>query len=368
MNSSFPVLTAIGLMSGTSLDGVDAALVETDGLRVRGVGDSVTRPYPDAMRELLRSILGGCGAVADAERDMTLFHADVVRELLALAGKEASEIDVIGFHGQTILHAPEERRTWQIGDGALLASETAIPVVCDFRRADVAAGGQGAPLVPLFHAALCHDMEPPLAVLNLGGVGNVTYIGTGGEADLLAFDTGPANAPLDDWVLQHTGKTFDHDGALAAVGHVDETAVAAFLSDEYFDLIPPKSLDRDDFRLTLKLLTRSLNLADGAATLTAMVAGAVLMAQTHFPRSVKRWLVCGGGRHNPVLMTALRAVLAPGQVIDVDSLGWNGDALEAQAFGFLAVRSLYGFPLSLPGTTGVSEPMRGGVHHTPESV
>lgn len=365
MHSPRSCLTAIGLMSGTSLDGVDAALIETDGVNIHAFGSCVTRPYPEELRTLLRSVFGGVGPIAEAEQAMTLFHADVVQILLQQAGLEAAAVDVIGFHGQTILHRPEEGRTWQIGDGALLARLTGIPVVCDFRSADVAAGGQGAPLVPLFHAALCRDIPGPLAVLNLGGVGNVTYIGGSEPDDLLAFDTGPANAPLDDWILRHTGETYDRDGRLAATGRVEDAAVAAFLSDSYFERTPPKSLDRDDFKLTLDLLTRSLSPADGAATLSAMVAGAVLMAQTHFPQPVHRWLICGGGRHNLTLMNALSAVLSPAVVESADVLGWNGDALEAQAFGFLAVRSLCGLPLSLPGTTGVAEPTSGGVCFKP---
>ena len=360
MSSSRARLKALGLMSGTSLDGVDAALIDTDGTNIFSFGPSLTVPYPEEMRALLRSVFGGTGPVADAERAMTLFHADVVRALLDDAGMSRADIDIIGFHGQTILHRPEEGRTWQIGDGALLARETGISVVCDFRSADVAAGGQGAPLVPLFHAALCRSFDKPLAVLNLGGVGNVTYIGKQ-DGDLLAFDTGPANAPLDDWMRRHTGKTYDQDGGFAATGRIEEAAVAAFLADDYFERLPPKSLDRDDFRLTLDLLTRSLKPADGAATLSAMVAGAVLMAQTHFPEPVHRWIVCGGGRHNKTLMAGLAAILSPATVENADSLGWNGDALEAQAFGFLAVRSLHGMPLSVPGTTGVPEPTPGGV-------
>ena len=263
--------------------------------------------------------------------------------------------DTIGFHGHTIMHRPEERRTWQIGDGALLARLTGIDVVCDFRADDVAAGGQGAPLVPLFHAALAARLDKPLAILNIGGVANVTWLGQD-EGAILAFDTGPGNAPIDDWALRHLGEPVDRGGALARSGRVDAARLAAFLAHPFFDRSPPKSLDRDDFAA---FRDDGLAAADGAATLTAMTAAAVARAAAHFPAPVSRWLVTGGGRHNPVLMDALaRCLGAP--VAAVESAGWNGDALEAQAFAYLAIRSLEGLPLSLPSTTGVVRPMTGG--------
>lgn len=350
-------MLALGLMSGTSLDGIDAALIETDGETVRAFGPALTQPYDESLRGALRSILGGDGPVAEVERRLTESHAQVVDKLLNRAGIAAEAVDVVGFHGHTILHRPEQGRTWQIGDGALLAKLTGIRVVNDFRADDVAAGGQGAPLVPVFHAALVQGQETPLAVLNLGGVGNVTWIGADGE--LRAFDTGPGNALIDDWAFRHCSRPLDLDGELAATGRVDLEVLKRFATHPYFAVKPPKSLDRDDFRAFAEALVGGKGPGDGAATLTAFTARAVALARAHFPQPAKRWLVCGGGRHNPVLMASLQAELAA-PVVNVDELGWNGDALEAQAFAFLAVRTLRGLPLTFPGTTGVDRPLCGG--------
>ena len=353
-------MLALGLMSGTSLDGVDAALVTTDGETVETLGPSMTLAYDPARREALRSVLGGMGEVAAVERDITLFHAEVVRRLLDQAGIGADQVDLIGFHGHTILHRPAERRTWQIGDGALLARETGIKVVNDFRSNDVAQGGQGAPLVPVFHRALAVGQAGPLAVLNLGGVGNVTWIGEAGE--VLAFDTGPGNALMDDWAMIHTGKPVDEDGRLAKAGRIHTSRIAQFLQHPYFQRQPPKSLDRDDFASFAAGLVEGLDAADGAATLVGFTAAAVSAATHHFPKAARRWLICGGGRHNPVLMTALTTHLGI-PVEPVEAVGWDGDAMEAQAFAFLAVRSLRGLPLTYPETTGCNAPLSGGRHH-----
>ena len=350
-------MLALGLMSGTSLDGVDAAIALTDGVAVERLGPALTVPYDTATRDGLRAVLGGIGEVAGIERAITLFHAEAVRQLLDGNGLTAGEIDVVGFHGHTILHRPERRRTWQIGDGALLAQTLGIPVVADFRSADVAAGGQGAPLVPVYHRALAAGIARPLAVLNLGGVGNVTWIGE--DDRLLAFDTGPGNALIDDWALAHTGQPVDVGGKLANLGRADGAAIAAFAAHPYFAKVPPKSLDRDDFRTFAKGLVAGKAAVDGAATLTAFTARAAALAARHFPRPAARWLVCGGGRHNPAIMSALKSELAA-PVDAVEAVGWDGDALEAQAFAYLAIRSRRGLPLSLPTTTGVPRPMQGG--------
>lgn len=350
-------MLALGLMSGTSMDGVDAALVATDGVAVDHFGAALTCPYDPALRERLRSVLGGVGPVAEVEAEMTRFHAEVVRRLLERAGLDQAAVDVIGFHGHTILHRPERRRTWQIGDGALLARLTGIPVVNDFRSNDVLAGGQGAPLVPVYHRALVAGLTRPVAVLNLGGIGNVTWIGD--DDAMLAFDTGPGNALIDDWALVHTGQPVDRDGALALAGHADPERVARFAEHPYFLQRPPKSLDRDDFQSVARALVADMAPADGAATLTAFTARAVARAAEQFPRPVSRWLVCGGGRHNPVLMAALAAELGVA-VEPVETVGWDGDALEAQAFAYLAVRSLRGLPLTFPDTTGAPRPLGGG--------
>jgi anhydro-N-acetylmuramic acid kinase len=348
---------ALGLMSGTSLDGIDAALVETDGTRIRATGAALTVPYADGLRERLRAILGAeapNAEIAAVEREMTHAHADAVARLLAEAGRRPGDVAVIGFHGHTVLHRPEERRTWQLGDGALLAALTGIDVVCDFRANDVARGGQGAPLAPALHAALTGDGETPVVVLNLGGVGNVTWIGDDGA--LLAFDTGPGNALIDEWVQETVGVRYDESGRLAAEGRVDKAALAALLDDPYFDRTPPKSLDRLDFG---REAVSGLSPADGAATLAAFTVGAVIRALTHLPTRPRCILVTGGGRHNATLMRGLAAA-AGVPVEPVEAVGWDGDVLEAQAFAYLAVRTLRGLPLTWPGTTGVKSPATGG--------
>lgn len=338
-------------MSGTSADGVDAAIIETDGETVRAFGPCRTVPYPASLRQAVLAAMAAGEAPPWLEAAVTQANADAARALMADAGPNARPVDLIGLHGQTILHQPERRRTVQIGDGAALAAALGVPVVNQFRVADVAAGGQGAPLVPVFHQALAAALGP-VAVLNVGGVANVTFTGQ----PLLAFDTGPGNALLDDWVGRHTGALFDDGGRLAAQGRVDAGRLAALLAHPYFDRPPPKSLDRHAFTLDA---VEGLAPADGAATLLAFTVGAVARAAPS--ASPRRWLVAGGGRHNAALMVALGTAL--GQVDPVEAVGWDGDALEAQAFAFLAVRSLRGLPLSLPGTTGVPSPMPGGVLH-----
>ncbi len=366
------MLRTIGMMSGTSLDGVDAAWVETDGERIGRLGPRLTLPYDDALRRDLRELLDRAVAAAagnglppddplllDCVQRLTLRHAEAAAAI-------AEPADLIGFHGQTILHRPAgaaARRggggfTWQVGDAAMLAERTGLPVAHDFRSADVAAGGQGAPLVPVFHAALAADLPKPLAVLNLGGVGNVTFIGTDGA--LVAFDTGPANGPLDDWARRHTGAACDWDGALAAAGTPDPEVLARLLAHPFFALAPPKSLDRLDFARALgESGAAALPPADGAATLVAFCAGAVAAALRHLPAPPREWLVGGGGRRNPALMRALRAVL-PQPVRPTEAVNWDGDALEAQAFGVLAARVARGLPLTFPGTTGAPRPLPGG--------
>jgi len=343
---------AIGLMSGTSLDGIDVAMIETDGRDRVIAGPALTLTYSLEFRERLRSVLGGVGPVAEVEGELTRLHADAVEHFLGRYS--GTPIDIVGFHGHTILHRPADRRTWQIGDGALLARRLGLNVVADFRSADVAAGGEGAPLAPLFHDALAANLRKPLAILNIGGVANVTWVGESEE--ILAFDTGPGNALIDDWVRRHTGAAADLDGALARAGTASTVHVERFLESPFFDRSPPKSLDRDDFR---EVMPTGLSLEDGAATLTEMTAAAVAAAARHFPTAPSEWLVTGGGRHNPALVEALRRRLAV-PVRPVEAVGWNGDALEAQAFAYLAVRSVEGLPLSLPTTTGVPRPICGG--------
>jgi anhydro-N-acetylmuramic acid kinase len=340
-------------MSGTSLDGIDVAAIASDGETLVETGPALTLPYPDDFRERLRGVLGGVGPVAEVEAELTRLHADAVADFRARHAD--TRFELIGFHGHTILHEPQNRRTWQIGDGALLARLTGCDVVADFRSADVAAGGEGAPLAPLYHAALAAALAKPLAVLNIGGVANVTWIGEN-EGDILAFDTGPGNALLDDWVRRHIGQAADIGGALARRGQVSAALVEGFLTAPYFKRKPPKSLDRDDFAaFTLD----GLNTADGAATLTEITAAAVAAAARHFPAPAREFLVTGGGRHNPTMMATLTRLLG-GAARPVEALGWDGDALEAQAFAYLAIRSIRGLPLSLPTTTGAPHPVTGG--------
>ncbi len=353
-------MKVIGLMSGTSLDGVDAAVIETDGEAVQAFGPSLTVAYPPALRARLRALIAFSGAPEDEvvgceqpslreiEAELTWWHAEAVRRL----GVKAA---LIGFHGQTILHAPDRRVTRQIGDAAWLARETGMQVACDFRLADVAAGGQGAPFAPLFHAALAAPLEKPLLVVNIGGVANLTWIGAGPD-EILACDTGPGNALLDDFMLARTGTPIDLDGAAAQRGTVQAHILHAWLADPFFGLAAPKSLDRQRFADTLASLD-GVSTEDGAASLAAFTAAAI--AATPLPGPPQRVLVTGGGRHNPAIMAALAAAMMM-EVAPVEAAGWDGDALEAQCFGFLAARVLRGLPLSLPGTTGVPAPMPGG--------
>ena len=361
------IYTAIGLMSGTSMDGIDAALIKTDGEDVVEFGPSLTVPFEDEFKDRLRRILGPAGRAApgadDLERYLTIMHADAVNSLLSRAELEAADIDVVGFHGHTVHHDPKNGITIQLGEGGLLADWLGIPVVSDFRSRDVNAGGEGAPLVPIFHAALLKsapDVKLPAAVLNIGGVSNVTWVGDGDDG-LLAFDTGPGNAPLNEWVLGHTGADLDRDGVLAQAGAVNEEVLKAALAHDYFDRKPPKSLDRQEF---CRDCAEGLGLEDGAATITAFIAGASVRAAEHFPKPVNTWIVTGGGRLNPVLMKHLREA-THADVRTADGIGWDGDAMEAQAFAYLAVRAERWLPITFPTTTGVSEPMSGGNLHQP---
>ena len=349
-------LCAIGLMSGTSLDGIDIAVLTTNGEIVSKFGPAATVPYNRKLREKVRSTLGGVGDTSGAEALVTEAHIVAVRTFLTEHGLNAPEIDLIGLHGHTILHRPLIGKTWQIGDGKRLAQELSIDVVADFRGADVEGGGEGAPLAPIFHQSLAHALEHPLCVLNIGGVANVTWIN---RKEMVAFDTGPGNALIDDWMRQHTGQEMDARGMLAATGQIDEMAVKELLSDPYFSRSAPKSLDRNHFSERAATLLAKKTPADGAATLTTFTARAVRLALQEFPKPPRQFLVCGGGRKNDTLMQTLHMELNT-QVKSVESVGWRGDAMEAQLMAFLAVRSRYRLPLSFPTTTGVASPTTGG--------
>jgi anhydro-N-acetylmuramic acid kinase len=298
------------------------------------------------------------GALAAAEHAVTAAHAEAVAAFLAAHGMTAGDVDVVGFHGQTVLHRPEQRLTVQIGDAGALAQAIRIPVMHDFRAADVAAGGQGAPFVPVYHRALAQALQRtgPIVVANIGGVSNITYID--GDAALIACDTGPGNALLDDFMLRTTGHGFDEEGRTAAQGTADEAWVAKALKLPFFAAPPPKSLDRNDFA---SLELGDVTPADGAATLTAFTAAALARIVPLLPKIPESWIISGGGARNQTLMRMLRERLAPASVEPADVLGWSADAIEAQAFGFLAARSMQGLPLSYPSTTGVPTPMTGGV-------
>lgn len=362
---SRPVL-AIGLMSGTSLDGVDAALIETDGEAIVRPRAFRFEPYSNAARAQLRAATELAltfdsprpnPEILAAQELVTRSHILAVRKLLMDAHVSPVDVGVIGFHGQTIAHRPDRRWTWQIGEGDVMATALSIPVINDLRSADVAAGGQGAPLLPVYHRALTADQARPIAVLNLGGVANITWIGADGE--LIAFDTGPANSLVDDWMQAHAGQPFDAGGALAATGRVDEDRLRAMLDNPWFDQPPPKSLDRSDFTMAA---VAGLLPADGATTLTAFTAITVAKGLRLLPQPPRRMIVAGGGRHNATLMAMLAEAcgLAPEPI---EALGWNGDATEAEGFAYMAVRSLHGRPISFPGTTGAPEPLTGGVLH-----
>ena len=354
--------TAIGLMSGTSLDGIDVALIRTDGENIVERGPSQTYAYSEVQRSLLRAAMEDAKGLerrderpfglAKAEAALTDWHVQAVESFLK---SSPATIDVIGFHGQTVIHRPEIRLTVQLGDGKELAKKLGLPVVYDMRAADVATGGQGAPFVPVYHRALAARMpERPIAFVNIGGVANITWIGTDGE--MVAFDTGPGNALLNDWAMKHLGIPQDTGGALALKGKVNEEALEAALALPFFDQPPPKSLDRNAFE---SLSFDKLSPEDGAATLVAFTKAGIALADDWVRAPAKRYIVCGGGRHNPAILSAF-----PGRSIvslTAEEVGLNGDSIEAEAWAYLAVRSLNKLPLSFPMTTGVKTPTTGGV-------
>ncbi len=361
---------AIGLMSGTSQDGVDVALLDTDGEAIAQFGATACRPYTIAERTLLRRATAAAvhltertarpDVVARAEQLVNDAHAEAVQTFLAANALDPANVAAVGFHGQTLLHRPERGLTVQIGDGRALAARLGIAVVYDFRAADVAAGGQGAPLAPIFHRALVRRLgrAAPVAVLNIGGVANVTYID--GE-QLIGCDTGPGNALLDDFLRLRTGQPLDVDGRTAAAGAVDEAMIARLLRHPFFAKPPPKSLDRNDFRGFVGDVLDGIGVEDGAATLTALTAAAAARIVAHLPRAPASWIVAGGGARNPTLMAMLAERLKPARIESAHDAGWSIDSLEAQAFAYLAVRSLRGLPITFPTTTGAPRPLTGGV-------
>jgi anhydro-N-acetylmuramic acid kinase len=364
-------MKVLGFMTGTSLDAVDMAVVETDGADIQGLGIAGERKLDPEARGVIEAATRAALAwprgaprpevFGEAERVIAEQHLLAARGFLAAHGVAADALDLVGAHGQTVLHEPPgagraEGRTVQLIDAQRLADGLGLPVAFDFRTADVAAGGQGAPLAPVYHAALSRwsGVAPPVAALNLGGVGNVTLVRDDGELE--AWDTGPANGMIDLFVQARTGERCDQDGALARSGRVDEAVLAHYLAHPYFARRGPKSLDRFDFSLDP---VAGLSLADGAATLTAFAAAAVARGLEGLSQAPREVIVCGGGRLNPTLMEAI-ARLAGTPVRPAETLGWRGDSIEAEAFAYLAARTAKGLPLSFPGTTGVPSPQTGG--------
>lgn len=356
-------------MSGTSLDGIDVALLETDGDQLVRRGPSRTYPYDAAQQALLRQAIADAkfltdhkshpGSLVEAQRQLTGWHIGAVEAFCRETGISAQKIGVIGFHGQTVIHRPDLRFTLQLGDGQALATALGIPVVYDLRQADVRAGGQGAPLVPVYHRALAASLpERPVAFVNIGGVANVTWIRRDGE--LVAFDTGPGNALLNDWCQRHTGEPLDRNGALAASGMLNRNAFLLLSQHPYFEKPAPKSLDRNAFDIGC---LKGLSAADGAATLAHFTATSIARAAAWMPERPKLWVICGGGRHNPTLMRLIGGLLEPlGEAAEsAEEAGFDGDAMEAEAWAYLAVRSLAGLPITYPMTTGAPAPMTGGV-------
>ncbi|HEX8570629.1 MAG TPA: anhydro-N-acetylmuramic acid kinase [Caulobacteraceae bacterium] len=363
-------MRVLGFMSGTSLDAVDMAVVETDGERVLALGPAGERKLPEDLRRLSLEATARAQAWREGEPEPEVFaplatavaefQAEAALAFLAANGLGPTDIDAAGFHGQTLLHerpsGGRRGRSIQVGDAALLARRLGVPVVYELRRADTEAGGQGAPLAPAYHAALAAfaGLRPPLAVLNLGGVGNLTFIDADGS--LTAFDTGPANGPLDQWVERHGRGRFDEGGRLAAAGRADEARIAQWLARPYFERFGPKSLDRYEFTPDL---VQDLSLEDGAATLAAFSAACIAHAVGQAPRAPERLIVCGGGRRNRAIMDELRRRV-PTPVFTAEDAGWRGDSIEAEAWAFLAARSLKGLPITWPTTTGAPHPLTGG--------
>ncbi|MAU41746.1 MAG: anhydro-N-acetylmuramic acid kinase [Kordiimonas sp.] len=369
---------AIGLMSGTSLDGVDAAILDTDGVRAQRVGVPVFCPYTEEEQDILRQAIKVAiahetpisqePAIVEAKNIITERHIHSVNVLLDKNNITDSKIDVIGFHGQTVCHRPDMGWTWQLGDAERLAEETGIPVISALRQDDIAAGGQGAPLVPIYHQAMIQAADPQdaaAAVVNIGGVANVTWVGREGTDELIAFDVGPGNALLNDWIKFHTGAEYDRNGEIASRGQVNADLLAQMMKHSYFAQPIPKSLDRETFSNFLREdSVGALSLEDGAATLTAFTVAAIGHAARNFPALPEVWYICGGGAKNPYMMRQLANGL-PGTVAPVEAIGGDSTFMEAEAFAYLAVRALRGKPITFPLTTGVPHAITGGTLYQP---
>ena len=369
---------AIGLMSGTSMDGIDVAMVSTDGREVVERGAFLSVAYDPAFRTRLKDALATAQSIQDRrerpepldelERDLTLRHAEAVKEFMDANGLTAGSVDVIGFHGQTVLHRPDQQLTVQIGDGQLLSDTTGIATVFDMRANDIRLGGQGAPLVPAYHAALATRMserEGPICFVNIGGISNLTYVGTGG--DIRAFDSGPGNTLIDQWVEALAGIPYDQGGRIASEGQVLMSLADRYLDHPFFMSDKRRSLDRNDFRPPAE---DEAGLHDGARTLAYVTAASIMRSAGHLPEKPKTFVICGGGRLNRAIMGDLKEIAERqgAEVLSAEEAGFDGDAMEAEAWGYLAVRSLAGQPLTFPGTTGVEKPATGGVLAKPRKA
>ncbi|WP_310239544.1 anhydro-N-acetylmuramic acid kinase [Rhizobium rosettiformans] len=368
------IKTAIGLMSGTSMDGIDVALVRTDGEAIVERGAFLSVPYEPAFRDRLKQALEDAkmirhrderpGDLSRMERDLTPRHADAVRLFLELQNLKPGDIDLIGFHGQTVLHRPDEALTVQLGDGALLARETGIDVVYDMRANDVVHGGQGAPLVPVYHEALAHQISAedwPVCFVNIGGISNLTFLDRDGT--IIGYDSGPGNTLIDQWVEAHAGIPYDDGGRIASEGSVVMALAERYLDNPFFTAETRRSLDRNDFRPPEG---QEAELSDGARTLAYVSAAAILKSAGHLPSLPKTYVICGGGRLNRAIMADLVRLAGEkgATVLTAEQAGFDGDAMEAEAWAYLAVRSVKGLPLTFPGTTGVREAVSGGIRVT----
>lgn len=361
-------ICALGMMSGTSMDGIDVAVVWTDGRDQVRRGPGGFFPYEAAFRRRIEAALETAKAIKHRderpgnllalEAEITERHARAVREFLS--AHPALEPALIGFHGQTVLHRPERALTVQLGDGALLARKTGIAVVSDMRAKDMEHGGQGAPLAPAYHAALAHSLPEglrryPVCFVNIGGISNITFVPEAG--DPVAFDSGPGNALIDQWVAREGDVPFDSDGMIASEGGIVEEVVARYLDKPFFAKAGPKSLDRGDFTLAE---AGGMELSDGARTLANLSAVAILQAAEHLPQVPRLWILCGGGRRNPHIVADMKASAGEDAVILAEDAGFDGDAMEAEAWAYLAARAKAGLPLSWPTTTGCRLPVTGG--------
>ena len=362
MEANLHPLWAIGLESDTAISGVDVALIQTDGVDIFERKAEFSRPYSPTMRDAIAAVLGEKGQqdltyLRQVEEQVTQHHISAVKELLDMQDMSPRQIDVIGFSGHTVLNRPAQKLSIQIGDAQMMLDAFGIPVVNRFYQTDLASGGQGSPIFPVYYEALARPLEKPLVIFSIGGISSLTYVGANGE--LIAFDVGPGNVLIDKWMQQRLGAEMDFDGLWAAKGQVDERLLSKLMQHPAIIQNPPKALEREDF---LPLLTdvEGSSLADGAATLTALTCEALVQAcEKYLPEKPIQYIVTGGGAYNPTMVKYLRQHLtAP--VKTANEIGWNTMCLDAESFAFLAVRSLFGLPFTYPTTTGVEFPLSGG--------